>query len=199
MAELRRRGQAKFGPQAAQMYFVREALEQASGRGTADYHAARLAASGAAVRGGSGRGDRRRCAGLRPRGPSRDAVRARPGPRPLRGRKRAVWGLADRLAVVQEDVTEAALTAEAAWLDPARRRDSRRVSDPEDYAPPLSWLTELSARGVGSIGVKLSPGIDHAWRAASARNWSSCRKAASAGRRCCGSAGRGPAMPCGRR
>ena len=42
MAELRRRGQAKFGPLAAQMYFVREALEQASGRGTADYHARRL-------------------------------------------------------------------------------------------------------------------------------------------------------------
>ena len=62
---------------------------------------------------------------------------------------------------MREDITEAAITAEAAWLDPARRRDSRRVSDPEDYAPPLSWLTDLSAQGVGSIGVKLSPGIEH--------------------------------------
>lgn len=73
-----------------------------------------------------------------------------------------IWELAERVVVVQEDITESPITAQAAWLDPARRRDSRRVSDPEDYAPPLSWLTELSARGIESIGVKLSPGIDHA-------------------------------------
>ena len=28
--------------------------------------------------------------------------------------------------------------------------------------PPLSWLADLSGRGVGGIGVKLSPAIDHA-------------------------------------
>ena len=162
MAEMRRRGQAKFGPQAAQMYFVREALEQASGRGTADYHATRIAASGAAsvtdLGGGIG-GDALAFAraGLEVTLIERDPVRA------LFAEENArACGLAERLAVVREDITEAAFTAQAAWLDPARRRDSRRVSDPEDYAPPLSWLTELSARGVGSIGVKLSPGIDHA-------------------------------------
>ena len=73
-----------------------------------------------------------------------------------------VWGLTNRVTVIQQDITEAVVTASAAWLDPARRRDSRRVSDPEDYSPPLSWLSELSGQGVGSIGVKLSPAIDHA-------------------------------------
>ena len=161
MAEMRRRGRTKFGPQAAQMYFVREALEQASGRGTADYHAARLAASGAATvadLGGGIGGDALAFAraGLSVTLFERDLVRAL-----FAAENARVWELAGRVVVVQQDVTEVAITAQAAWLDPARRRDSRRVSDPEDYAPPLSWLTELMARGVGSIGVKLSPGIEH--------------------------------------
>ena len=162
MAEMRRRGQAKFGPQAADMYFVREALEQASGRGTADYHAARLVASGAATvadLGGGIGGDALAFAraGLEVTLIERDPVRA------LFAEENArVWGLADRVAIVQRDITEAAVTAQAAWLDPARRRDSRRVSDPEDYSPPLSWLADLSEQGVSSIGVKLSPAIDHA-------------------------------------
>jgi len=162
MAEMRRRGQAKFGPQAAEMYFVREALEQASGRGTADYHAARLAASGAATvadLGGGIGGDALAFAraGLGVTLVERDPVRA------LFAEENArVWGLTDHLAVVRADITDIAVTAQAAWLDPARRRDSRRVSDPEDYSPPLSWLSELSGQGVGSIGVKLSPAVDHA-------------------------------------
>ena len=163
MAEMRRRGQAKFGQPSAKMYFVREALEQASGRGTADYHASRLAASGvttvADLGGGIG-GDALAFAraGLRVTLYERDPVRA------LFAEENAcVWDLTDHLSVVQEDVTTASITAQAAWLDPARRRDSRRVSDPEDYAPPLSWLTDLSTRGIGSIGVKLSPAIDHAF------------------------------------
>ena len=162
MAEMRRRGQAKFGPQAADMYFVREALEQASGRGTADYHAARLVATGAATvadLGGGIGGDALAFAraGLEVTLIERDPVRA------LFAEENArVWGLADRVAIVQRDIMEAAVTAQAAWLDPARRRDSRRVSDPEDYSPPLSWLADLSGQGVGGIGVKLSPAIDHA-------------------------------------
>ena len=162
MADLRRRGQAKFGPPATRMYFVREALEQASGRGAADYHAARLAAAGVATvadLGGGIGGDALAFAraGLGVTLFERDPVRARFAEENAR-----VWGLAERVSVVQADVTASDLSADSAWLDPARRRDSRRVSDPEDYAPPLSWLTELSKRSIGSIGVKLSPAIDHA-------------------------------------
>ncbi len=162
MAELRRRGQTKFGPQAAEMYFVREALEQASGRRAADYHAARLLSAGAATvadLGGGIGGDALAFAraGLSVTLYERDPVRA------LFAEENArVWGLTEQVAVRQEDVTTASLAAEAAWLDPARRRDSRRVSSPEDYAPPLSWLAELSAQGIHSIGVKLSPAVDHA-------------------------------------
>lgn len=162
LSELRGRGAAKFGPLASQMYFVREALEQASGRGTADYHAARIKASGAQsvsdLGGGIG-GDALAFAraGLRVTLYERDPVRAAFAEENAR-----VWEMADKITVQQEDFTEAKMDTDAAWLDPARRQNSRRVSDPEAYTPPLSWLHTLAGSGVKSIGVKLSPAIDHA-------------------------------------
>ena len=161
MADQRKRGAAKFGPPASEMYFVREALEQASGMGTADYHAARLKAAGAEsvcdLGGGIG-GDTLAFAraGLCVTLVERDLVRAAFADENVR-----VWGFANQITVIQGDITEAELTADTAWLDPARRKGSRRVSDPEEYSPPLSWLHQLSASGIQSIGVKLSPAIDH--------------------------------------
>ena len=162
MADLRKRGENKFGPQASKMYFVREALEQASGRGTADYHAARLKASGAEsvsdLGGGIG-GDALAFAraGLRVTLYESDPVRAA-----FAEENAGVWELADKISVRRDDFLDAKLDTDAAWLDPARRQNSRRVSDPEDYTPPLSWLHSLMTAGVKSIGVKLSPAIDHA-------------------------------------
>lgn len=161
MSELRRRGQTKFGPAASKMFFVREALEQASGRNAADYHAARLLGGGArtvADLGGGIGGDALAFAraGLSAALFERDAVRAL-----FAGENARACGLEARITVTQADATEAGWEADAAWLDPARRRDSRRVSDPEEYAPPLSWLSALIARGLGGGGVKLSPAIDH--------------------------------------
>ena len=161
MADLRTRGQAKFGPLAAQMYFVREALEQASGQRVADYHAARMKAAGlpavADLGGGIG-GDALAFAraGLSVTLTELDPVRAR-----FAAENAAVWGVSDRLTVQTGDILTAPLPpADAAvWLDPARRQNSRRVSDPEDYSPPLSWLDTLPAP---ALGVKLSPAIDHA-------------------------------------
>lgn len=160
MADLRKRGQAKFGPLSAQMYFVREALEQASGMRVADYHAARLQAAGlprvADLGGGIG-GDALAFAraGLIVTLTERDPLRAR-----FAAENAAVWGLSDRLTVQTGDLlTLPPPSADTAvWLDPARRQNSRRVSDPEDYAPPLSWLDTLPAL---AVGVKLSPAIDH--------------------------------------
>ncbi len=162
MSDLRKRGEAKFGPLAAQMFFVREALEQASGQNIAGYHAARLFASGAAsvsdLGGGIG-GDSLAFAraGLRVTLFEQDSVRAAFAEENAR-----VWGLGDKITVHQDDFTRTVIDSDAAWLDPARRQNSRRVSDPEEYTPPLSWLHQLSASGVGAVGVKLSPAIDHA-------------------------------------
>ncbi len=158
MTELRQRGQTKFGPEAAQMYFVREALEQASGATTAAYHARRMGAAGVTeivdLGGGIG-GDALAFAraGLRVALYERDPIRARFAEENVK-----VCGFEAQAQVVAGDVTAVQITAEALWLDPARRRDSRRVSDPEEYSPPLSYLHALTAK---SIGVKLSPAIDH--------------------------------------
>lgn len=162
MSELRKRGETKFGPLAAKMYFVREALEQASGQKAADYHAARLSASGAATvsdLGGGIGGDALAFAraGLHVTLFEQDTVRAAFAEVNAR-----VWGFADQITVRQSNFTDAKLDTDAAWLDPARRQNSRRVSGPEEYTPPLSWLHQLSASGVQAIGVKLSPAIDHA-------------------------------------
>lgn len=163
MAELRRRGQAKFGLIALEMYFVREALEQASGMGTAAYHARRFADAGiksvADLGGGIG-GDALAFAhaGLGVTLYERNPIRAWFAEENAR-----VQSLESQVAVVQADVTVAELTiVEGVWLDPARRKDSRRVSNPEDYSPPLSWLDTLRDQGRDNIGVKLSPAIDHA-------------------------------------
>ncbi len=161
MADLRKRGQAKFGPLSAQMYFVREALEQASGQRVADYHAARLKAAGlpcvADLGGGLG-GDALAFAraGLTVTLTERDPVRAR-----FAAENAAAWGLSNLLTVQTGDLLTLPPppVGTAVWLDPARRQNSRRVSDPEDYAPPLSWLETLPA---SAMGVKLSPAIDHA-------------------------------------
>lgn len=170
MTTLRERGRVKFGPQAEAMFFVREALEQASGLEAAQYHAARFREAGmnsvADLGGGIG-GDSLAFAraGLQVTLWERDPARA------LFAEENArVWGLSDRITVKAGDVIAEGLEqnpAKAVWLDPARRVGSRRVSDPEDYAPPLSWLSEVSGDGsknigVSNIGVKLSPAIDHA-------------------------------------
>ena len=162
MANLRKRGETKFGPAASEMYFLREALEQASGRGTADYHAQRLKAAGAEsvsdLGGGIG-GDTLAFAraGLRVFLYERDPARAAFAAENVR-----VCEQSNQVEVSQTDFIEVKLDTDAAWLDPARRSGRRRVSDPEEYLPPLSWLHTLLASGVKSIGVKLAPAIDHA-------------------------------------
>ena len=161
MSDLRRRAVVKFGAWAPSMFFTREALEQASSAGAAAYHAARFAQAGvgtvADLCGGVG-GDALAFArrGLRVTLLELDPARA------LFARENArAQGLDARITVVQGDVMAAPLDAQAAWFDPARRVDRRRVVGPDEYAPPLSWLRALEERGVSNIGVKVSPAIDH--------------------------------------
>lgn len=46
------------------------------------------------------------------------------------------------------------------WLDPARRTESSRLWKPEEFSPPLSFVTALAATGI-PLGAKLGPGIPH--------------------------------------
>lgn len=162
MSDLRRRAGVKFGAISRDMYFTREALEQASSARAAAYHAERFAQAGvtalADLCGGIG-GDAIAFArrGLHVCAYELDATRA------LFARRNAeVLGLADQISVAQTDITTAQIDQKAAWFDPGRREASRRIADPEDYLPPLSLLDELARNGVCDVGVKLSPSIDHA-------------------------------------
>ena len=73
-----------------------------------------------------------------------------------------VTGRAANLTVTQGDVT--ALPADtwsaydAAFVDPARRRGGKRLKNPEDWSPPLSWALQLPP---SNLGVKVAPGLDH--------------------------------------
>lgn len=58
---------------------------------------------------------------------------------------------------------------DALWVDPSRRSGTRRVTGPEQWSPPLSWVLQQArqhpAGGVVAIGVKVAPGIDRDWAA----------------------------------
>lgn len=154
MADLRVRARVKFGSSAASMFFTREALEQASGRRAAAYHARRFADAGiqavADLCGGIG-GDALAFAraGLAVTLYERDPVHARFAAENLR---------AFNVTVIQADVSAVSPSADALWFDPARRSETRRrIVAPEDYSPPLSLLHSWH---VSHIGVKLAPAVD---------------------------------------
>lgn len=49
---------------------------------------------------------------------------------------------------------------DAAWVDPARRAEGRRISEPEQWSPPLSWALDLPGADLAAVGIKVAPGID---------------------------------------
>jgi hypothetical protein len=67
--------------------------------------------------------------------------------------------------VVHADATTLSLEGiDGVWLDPARRTTStsgtRRIWDPEDFSPPLSFVESLAKSG-RAVGVKMGPGMPH--------------------------------------
>lgn len=78
------------------------------------------------------------------------------------GANAAAMGYTDRLSVTYGDVTDLTntqlLSYDAAFADPARRRNGRRLLRPESWSPPLSWVLGLP---LADLGVKVAPGLDH--------------------------------------
>jgi len=153
--ELRRRAAAKFGPDAAGMFFTRAGLEQATRRPVADARAARLAAAGVAsiVDLGSGIGADSRAfirAGL--------AVRAIDAD-PLTAAIASVNLGIDVGCTRAEDVPLDGV--DAAFCDPARRSGSSRIFHPDAFSPSWTFVSHL-VTAVPRTVVKLAPGIDHA-------------------------------------
>jgi len=163
-AQLRRRALAKFAD-ADRMYFVAEALEQATAQTPAEHRAAQLdalAPDGALLDLGCGIGGdmlalaRRRTVIAY----EIDPVRAR-----IAQANAAALGLADCVAIHTADWT-AALAAGAlppsvaAFVDPARRRDGKRAFSLHMMQPPLAAILDLCAR-IPLVAVKVMPGVQN--------------------------------------
>jgi SAM-dependent methyltransferase len=157
LALLRRQARAKF-VRADQMYFTREALEQASAEVVSRYRAQRYA-------GYPGVADV--CCGIGGDALALvevadvvavdlDSLRLR-----MAAANVAAYGRADRLRTCCVDVGRWDLPAgHAAWADPSRRAGGQRVFTLAQYAPPLAELLARVAHAPG-VGVKLSPGVDY--------------------------------------
>ena len=154
-ARLRRLAAAKF-TLAGRMYFTREALEQATGEVVAARAASRFARFGrvADLCCGIG-GDTIALARVtRVVAVERDPVRLA-----MAGANLAAHGLAERVELVQADVTEMTLPpVEAIFVDPARRAGGRRVFSLANYVPPFGLVARWAAQ-VGAAGVKVAPGL----------------------------------------
>lgn len=162
LARLRRRAAAKF-PQAQEMFFTAEALEQATSSEVAATHADwidRHAAHGPLLDLGCGiGGDLLALAQRRPVVAYEvDPVRAR-----FAAANAEVLGLAQRVEVrVADWVAELHAgqlpPAAAAFADPARRNGERRIFHLDQMQPPISALLALQAI-VPAVGVKVMPGV----------------------------------------
>ncbi|MAS55157.1 SAM-dependent methyltransferase [Nocardioides sp.] len=154
---LRARGAAKFGSDAAAMFFTPDGLEQATRTRVATHRAGRLQAFGTAtlVDLGCGiGGDLVASArtGITCAGVDLDPLRVAVAEANL-----AALGLPG--AVMVADVTEVDTSPfEVAFADPARRTGAGRSFRVEDWTPPWHFVETLLAR---DSCVKVAPGIPH--------------------------------------
>ncbi|GAB2626846.1 class I SAM-dependent methyltransferase [Streptomyces capparidis] len=160
-ARLRQRAAAKFGDDAARMFFTPDGVEQATRAAVAAHRAERFARLGvrriADLCGGIG-GD---AVALARAGLEVLAVDRSPLTCAVAAANAAALGVADRVEVRCADVTEVDLAGfDAVFVDPARRGGRGRIFDPEAYSPPLSWAV-AAARRAPRAALKVAPGIPH--------------------------------------
>lgn len=154
---LRRKARAKFS-RADEMFFSRQALEQASAEVVARHRARRFERHKAVADLCCGIGGDALALAAQAEVLAVDTALHRL--RMAIANARA-YGVADRLRAICADVTALPLPAGLPfWADPARRSGERRVFAVEAYRPPLSTLIRL-AHGAPGAGVKLSPGVDY--------------------------------------
>ncbi len=157
-ALLRRKAYGKF-EDPDRLYFVDEALEQATSRAVATYRAGLFERFGRVADLGCGIGaDTLALAEVVPSvlAVGLDQVRAR-----LAELNIAASGLSGRVRVLCADWTTMVLDVEAAFVDPVRRTEGRRVFGLSEMSPSLAAVQALRDQ-VTHVGVKVAPGVDHA-------------------------------------
>jgi hypothetical protein len=153
---LRAQAGTKFS-RAAEMYFTRPGLEQASAEEVARHRARRYAAAGqlADLCCGIG-GDLVVLAAGHPV----LAVDSDPLHLRIARANAGVLGVAASVTTVAGDARDTGLTGvEALFIDPARRAGHRRLRTGVSE-PPLDWCLSLAGR-VSQVGIKAAPGLPH--------------------------------------
>jgi SAM-dependent methyltransferase len=156
-ATLRRQAKPKFGETAAQMFFTRAGLEQATRPEVADYHASRFIQGGVSrvIDLGCGIGSDSLAfavAGLEVLAVDVDPVTAAVAQANLAGRAQVICADADQVA-------EQLLTPDVGvFCDPARRNDRGRLWRVEDFEPRWSTVLQL-LDGTRTAGAKLGPAL----------------------------------------
>jgi hypothetical protein len=155
LLDLRKRASKKFS-RAGEMFFTREALEQSSGEKISAYRAKRFAPDSQVLDlacgiGGDAIGLAARCLIT--------AIDIDPVRIAMAERNLAVYGLADRVRFLCADVTEIPLDADAAFIDPSRRREGKRTVSLHEMSPSLDFILHLRKQ-IPNCAVKLSPASD---------------------------------------
>jgi protein-L-isoaspartate O-methyltransferase len=159
---LRRKAVAKFGADAARMFFTRAGLEQATRRAVADRRATRLAAAGVRTLADIGCGLGADALAAARAGIEVYALEADAETAALAAANAEVLGLASLVTVTCADATAAEVARfDAVFCDPARRGPGgRRVFDPAAFSPPWDFVAGLASRVPRTV-LKLAPGIGH--------------------------------------
>ncbi len=157
IALLRRQAERKF-PFAHQLYFTREALEQASSWEVARYRAERFqGASQVLDLACSIGGDSFALAAVKP------TVGVEIDPLRLAMAQANLKSLGLSTSLLQADLNQplpiTLAGGMALFFDPARRASYRRLFSVQAYQPPLRVINDW-IRQVGALGVKLSPGVN---------------------------------------
>ncbi|HEY2672363.1 MAG TPA: methyltransferase domain-containing protein [Rugosimonospora sp.] len=161
-AVLRLRARAKFGPDAAAMFFTRPGLEQATRSAVAGRRAHRLAAAGVTRLADLGCGVGADALAAARAGIRVHAVDADPLTAAIAAANVRALGLTDLVSVSCADARTVDLsTVDGVFCDPARRQGGSRVFDPRAFSPPWDFVAELPERVPHTV-LKLAPGIDHA-------------------------------------
>ena len=156
---LRRQARTKFGEAAAEMFFTRAGLEQATRPEVADHHASRFVEAGVrrVLDLGCGIGSDSMAfarAGL-------EVVAVDVDPTTAAVAQANLAGCGEVICADASDVAEQLMTAGVGvFCDPARRDDRGRVWRVEDFTPAWSTVMELLDGG-RTAGVKLGPALPH--------------------------------------
>jgi SAM-dependent methyltransferase len=157
-ARLRQKGREKFGDDASRMLFVDEALQQASGRSIARYRAGRFERYSYVADLGCGiGGDALALSEVAEDllGLDLDPVRLLFAEHNLRV---AGGGATTTLDCADWTGYPFPSAIQAAFADPGRRVEGRRVFSLRDIEPPVDRILEVQRR-VPDLGVKVMPGV----------------------------------------